>query len=258
MLTLGIDEAGRGAVLGPLVIAGLLAGPDDERYFNDIGVQDSKAFGSSKTGKIRRQRLATQIIAQLETNSNTKHNVQNYCVINMDPPVVDHWVNNFSLNKLEQTGAKTIIEKLIGLSDKTRSKSTQTISNIRNFTTNTNPISDIRIMLDGETIFNPVAQLFPNATAINHGDQTEVSIAAASILAKVARDKAIDDIFKRPELSQVPFPIRGGGYPNAATAKLLAYLADTTSDLSPWLRKSWNWPPVQKLIAKNTLKVANL
>ena len=41
-LCLGVDEAGRGAVLGPLVISSVLLDADDEKALHEMGVKDSK------------------------------------------------------------------------------------------------------------------------------------------------------------------------------------------------------------------------
>ncbi|MCX8172365.1 MAG: ribonuclease HII, partial [Archaeoglobaceae archaeon] len=51
----GIDEAGKGCVIGPLVIAGVAS--DNEQYFRAIGVKDSK-----KLSHKRREELAEKIV----------------------------------------------------------------------------------------------------------------------------------------------------------------------------------------------------
>jgi len=47
---LGIDEAGRGSVLGPLVIAGVVIDKRKEAILDNMGVKDSKKINSSKKG----------------------------------------------------------------------------------------------------------------------------------------------------------------------------------------------------------------
>ena len=44
----GVDEAGRGCVIGPLVIAGVLFNEDDTGLLKDMGVRDSKTLTPKK------------------------------------------------------------------------------------------------------------------------------------------------------------------------------------------------------------------
>lgn len=44
----GCDEAGRGCIAGPLVIAGVSATPEQERKLKEIGVKDSKVLSQKK------------------------------------------------------------------------------------------------------------------------------------------------------------------------------------------------------------------
>ena len=45
-LTVGIDEAGRGPILGPLVIAALAINEDDKKKLEWLGVKDSKLLSA--------------------------------------------------------------------------------------------------------------------------------------------------------------------------------------------------------------------
>ncbi|MBI4168023.1 MAG: ribonuclease HII [Candidatus Aenigmarchaeota archaeon] len=53
MLTLGIDEAGRGAVLGPLVVCGAVFDENDLPKLKELGVKDSKMLSPSQREKMR-------------------------------------------------------------------------------------------------------------------------------------------------------------------------------------------------------------
>jgi ribonuclease HII len=48
MLIAGVDEAGRGPVIGPLVIAGVMIEEIDLHKLVDIGVKDSKLLTPQK------------------------------------------------------------------------------------------------------------------------------------------------------------------------------------------------------------------
>ena len=52
----GVDDAGRGAVIGPLVVAGVLVEDEDLPCLTDIGVKDSKCLSPD-----RREDLAIEI-----------------------------------------------------------------------------------------------------------------------------------------------------------------------------------------------------
>ena len=54
-LVLGIDEAGMGPVFGPLIISGVVIKKKDESRLREIGVKDSKMFGSGLTAHKKRE-----------------------------------------------------------------------------------------------------------------------------------------------------------------------------------------------------------
>ena len=62
MLKLGIDDAGRGPVIGPMVLAGCLIDEKTEREFRKLGVKDSKQLSEK-----RREFLANIIKEKAET-----------------------------------------------------------------------------------------------------------------------------------------------------------------------------------------------
>jgi len=98
---LGIDEAGRGSILGPLVLAGVLV-PDHKRdLLEALGISDSKTYGSQQKGKKIREKLAEVITKNFE-----------YEIIISYSKEVDDYVTHQSLNKLEQDIAERIIHKL--------------------------------------------------------------------------------------------------------------------------------------------------
>ena len=78
--------------------------------------------------------------------------------------------------------------------------------------------------------------------SIVKGDSKEYSIAAASILAKVTRDKAIIKLQKDHKL--------GSGYPSdSVTVTFVKKYYKKHHKMPNFVRKSWN--PVQKIMTKN-------
>lgn len=94
-MILGIDEAGRGAVIGPLVIAGVVFKDDDEIFeiLYSHGIKDSKLLTSFK----RKELLG--VIKKL------KHR---HITFKIKPNILD----KHSLNELEASYSSKIIDKL--------------------------------------------------------------------------------------------------------------------------------------------------
>lgn len=98
---LGIDEAGRGPVLGPLVLAGVLVPHDKFKELTALGINDSKTFGSGKKAQKVRASLAESIKKRFA-----------WAIEVLTPAIIDEYVVNSSLNYLEQVTAKKIMDRL--------------------------------------------------------------------------------------------------------------------------------------------------
>ena len=103
-----------------------------------------------------------------------------------------------------------------------------------------------RILLDGLNIFKPLTKNYPHALAINQGDKKQLSIAAASILAKDARDTAIKKLYQ-------PFQatygnISGGGYPNQSSLNFIVWYNKNYGRLPSFYRKQYCWKKLNDLL----------
>jgi len=208
-LILGIDEAGRGPVIGPLVLCGVWLAPPAETRLREIGVQDSKAFGSTSAARQQRAGLAQQI----------RQHAAHLTVLVVDAAEVDRRVGCHGLNLMEQELARGLID--------------------------TGPPADC-IVADGARLFGPLCNTYPNLEASNHADSTCLAVAAASIVAKVERDarfRAIVDPLERV-LDQ---PIHGGGYANRGTETFLRAYVERFGQLPPQVRHSWSWSVLHEL-----------
>jgi ribonuclease HII len=169
IIELGIDEAGRGPMFGR-VYAGVVVLPKDDSFDHSL-MKDSKKFHSKK--KI--EQVADYI----------KENAIAWAVEYEDEKVIDE------INILQATqsafakGIKSILKQL---------------TEIKN--------EDILLLVDGN-YFKPYTTLNKTKTKmetlkyklIEGGDNKYTSIAAASILAKVERDKYIEELcLENPEL----------------------------------------------------------
>ena len=63
MLILGIDDAGRGPVIGPMVLAGVLINKSTEKEFSKLGIKDSKLLSPKK------RRILSEEIKKLSISS---------------------------------------------------------------------------------------------------------------------------------------------------------------------------------------------
>ncbi|MFH1325577.1 MAG: ribonuclease HII [archaeon] len=98
MLKLGIDDAGRGPVIGPMVLAGCLIDEKTEKEFKRLGVKDSKQLTEK-----RREFLAEVIREKAET----------FEVIIIHPEEIDEKnLDGVKLNEVEAFACARIINKI--------------------------------------------------------------------------------------------------------------------------------------------------
>ncbi|MFO7618892.1 MAG: ribonuclease HII [Thermoplasmata archaeon] len=92
----GVDEAGRGPVMGPIVIAGVLV--DNDRELVQIGVRDSKKLTPG-----RREQLLKEIVA-----------VSKFEVVTASAEDIDLLRQSMTMNVMESKLFATVIERLGG------------------------------------------------------------------------------------------------------------------------------------------------
>ena len=202
-LVLGIDEAGRGPALGPMVLAAVVLDEKAAGLLASQGVRDSKAFGSS--AKARKTRaLLKNSVEELASWVGVE-----ICGVE----TIDEYVSRHALNLLERERAVRLIERA--------------------------PICG-RIVADGRGLFSPLAARYPHLEARDRGESVHTAVAAASICAKAHRDALFDEIARR---HQVDFgPLGGGGYVNPLTHAFVAAYVRRHGHLPPEARTSWPWP----------------
>src|SRR3989344_188824 len=99
ILKLGIDDAGRGPVIGPLVRAGCLINEDQEKEFRKLGIKDSKELTP------KRREFLAEII---------KKTAENFDVAIITPSEIDGDDNGerIKLNELEAIACAKIINNI--------------------------------------------------------------------------------------------------------------------------------------------------
>ncbi len=194
----GIDEAGRGPVIGPLVICGVLIDSKDEEKLAKMGVKDSKLLLPKKREELFEKILVT---------------VKKYEIIILSPQDIDNALAdpNTNLNWLEADNSAAIINKLVPEKVIVDCPS----NNIPEYT----KYLKKKVNVDCEVVAEHKADL-------NH-----IVVGAASILAKVTRDREIEKIKK------IVGQDTGSGYPADPITK--RFLEDNHNKFPKIFRKSW-------------------
>lgn len=207
--TFGVDEAGRGPILGPMAIAVVVVDSKRAARLTRLGVADSKRFGADDRGRRARAELARAV----------REHATAWALELVDVTTIDRYVFRGGLNELE----REVVARLLHDLGAART-----------------PDAGDRIVCDGKNMFAPLRERFPALEAVNKGESVHVSVAAASIVAKDARDRAFAEIAER--YAEDFGPLRGGGYLNARTRAFLDAYARVHGELPPEARKSWGAP----------------
>jgi ribonuclease HII len=218
-LVLGLDEAGRGPILGPMVMAAVALRPARAAALTRAGVMDSKRFGAGEDAHAMRESLVPRILDCAAW----------FDVSVVDVAVVDRYTRHGGLNRLEQERAAAFLRRAP-------------------------PVR--RVVADGARLFGPLRSMHPRFDAVDGGEEHHVAVAAASILAKVRRDQLFAKIASRyaPEFGE----IRGGGYMNDATRGFLRLYIERYRMLPPEGRRSWPWAFAADLLGDGFDPLADL
>ncbi len=203
MLICGVDDAGRGSVLGPLVIAGISIEKNKIKQLVKIGVKDSKQLSPQS-----REKLYDQILSI----------VDEYHVAKISPRIIDKNVNKNLLNQLEANYMAKVIKKLEAGSSYVDS-------------------CDVNPKRFGLYISN-IAKT-GKIISSHHADRKYPVVSAASIIAKVSRDREIEKLRKSHDL--------GSGYPSdSKTMEFIKNWISQNDGVPVFVRKSWK--PVKILL----------
>jgi ribonuclease HII len=200
MLLLGVDEAGKGPVIGSMFVAGLLI--DEEKLFDlaAIGVKDSKQLSPE-----RREFMAKKI----DRIADDKY------ILEVLPRVIDELRQVMTMNDIMVRCFAQVLRRL--------SSANLAILDA----------ADVNEARFGERVWKASGTSM-EVLAEHRADQNHPIVSAASILAKVQRDKSIR------ELEQYMNCIIGSGYPSdPQTIEFLDRWVKEHRDLPPCARHTW-------------------
>jgi ribonuclease HII len=216
LILAGVDEAGRGSVLGPLIVAGVSIEDSKIPELVRLGVKDSKLLLPQRRRHLFRKikELASEVTYEKILPKEIDK-------------VVFHGERLYRLNYLEAKTMSSILFKLrfdrafVDCCDTNQARFGQLISDLvaeregRSFTV-------------GER--NP---LFDKIVSEHHADRNYPVVSAASIIAKVTRDSYV----KRLRRKHGEF---GSGYPSDPdTVSYLKKIYETSSQFPSITRLSW-------------------
>ncbi|NON62444.1 ribonuclease HII [Acidianus sp. RZ1] len=194
MKKLGIDEAGRGCIIGPMIVAGVLIESNKENLLKAVGVRDSK-----KLTREKREHLLHIITESAEAVVVTKAFPEEIDSINLNDitysrviQVIDIVTSSFKVDliSVDRVGKEDIVIRKIqdlGISENVKFKA----------------------------------------------DERFTEVSAASIVAKVFRDRIIDSLKEK-------YGDFGSGYPSdPKTRKWIIDTYSSTSQPPKIIRRSW-------------------
>ena len=210
----GVDEAGRGPVIGPLVIAGVTF-KDDSRL-SELGIRDSKQLTPS-----RRETLAKKI----------KEIAEDYELLIISASDIDDMRKIMTLNEIEVHAFSEIIKKLkpdICYVDAV-------------------DVNDQRFGRD--LLLN--LSIKPEIISKHKADEIYPIVGAASILAKTRRDEEVKKIER--QLEKKLNMALGSGYPaDPITQQFLRTWVKQFGKLPLHTRHSWK--TAAKILKENSIK----
>ena len=204
MLILGIDDAGRGPLIGPMFLAGVLIEKKKESILKSKGVADSKTILHKK---------------RIELSELIKDLAEDFLIVKAEPEEIDEAINSgLNLNTLEAIKTAQIINKL------------------------NNEKDHIKVIVDCPSVNitawrNTLLKYIKNEKNLeliceHKADANHPSVSSASILAKVAREEAVEQLKKK-------YGKIGSGYPSDPETKDFLKKYGNSLSNEGIFRKSW-------------------
>ena len=231
---IGIDDSGRGPIIGPMIIGGIAINEKQKKFFKKIGVKDSKKL-SSKTRKELEQKI--------------KKNCLCYKITKISPYEIDtREIRRINLNVLEAIKFAKLINEIFSCLE--NKKITEKLER------------KILIIVDcpspnikkwQEVLEKYIDEKVKKNSVImaKHKAEMHIPVAAASILAKEEREREIEKI---KEIFGFDF---GSGYPSdERTINFLKNEYNKIKEINEkyhFLRKTWKVESIKQKKLKEFL-----
>lgn len=203
MLICGVDEAGRGPAIGPMVLAAAVIEVEKEPLLKELGAKDSKLIPEPE-----RERLYPLMQAQLHS----------YSTVQLHASEMDSLMERESLNEIEAMKIGHLLNQLKEKPEVVYVDSPDPFA------------SNFGKRIDAYLSFKP------KIVAEHKADVNYPIVSAASILAKVERDREI----KKLQVEFESFGNIGSGYPHdERTISFLQKYIQQFNSLPICARKRW-------------------
>jgi ribonuclease HII len=200
MIVAGIDEAGRGCVIGPLVIAAVSIKDTGVNKLKEIGVRDSKLLT-----KKRRESLYEEIL----------QNCEEVEIVKIPPKIINKTMEDkISLNKLELKYFVKLIKKL---------------EKVNVVYLDCPDVNEER--LEKEILKRIDKKI--KVVSMHKADARIPIVSAASIIAKVVRDREIEKIKKKLKYDF------GSGYPSDKKTREFLRKMMLLPEVKKYVRTKW-------------------
>ncbi len=203
MFILGIDEAGRGPVIGSMMIAGVLVDEKGLEELTTLGVKDSKELTKKAREELAKNiELIAKEVRLIEVTANQ----------------IDTMRKVMSLNEIEARKIAELIDKFENKPDKVIIDCPDPEPELfRNRLRKYIDVDDYELIVE------------------HKADANYPVVSAASIIAKVARDAHVGEIAKKYGINLET------GYPHDREAiKAIEKFFEKDGKLPPFVRKSWD------------------
>lgn len=201
----GVDEAGRGPVIGPLVLGIVTLDQEGQDHLKSLGVRDSKKISAP-----RRRTLEPEI----------KKTSIEWKLLKIQPADIDRLRKTMSLNVIEAVKTAELILSLETTPNKIFIDATDNISD--NYK---------KKIVDRIQELNQDYKL-PEIVCEHKADDKYVPASAASVLAKVERDRDIEKL--KAEYGDI-----GSGYPSDEVTQVFLKKLIRAGSLPSFVRRSW-------------------
>src|SRR3989344_5950409 len=182
MLTLGIDDAGRGPIIGPMILAGVLIDENASVLLKKLNVRDSKKYLNNSY--------------RIEISKTIKQVSKRFHIVKSSPQFIDSSLEKrINLNTIEAMKTAEIINALNPKKEKIKIIVDCPSTNIHKWR------NEVLGLIEHP---KNIELLCEHKADVNH-----ISVSAASILAKVAREEEVEKLKKEYEKYGKP----GSGYP---------------------------------------------